>query len=273
MPFSTGDIDAIAAEAFALLGTGQQTTPFTARYPDLTLADTYRVTPVLHRLRQGRGERAVGRKIGFTNRTIWPQYNVYAPIWNYIYDRTVFDLADATGGFSLAGLSEPRIEPEIVLHFEKAPAPGMDEVALLGCIDWIAHGFEIVQSIFPGWKFLTPDTVAAYGLHGACLIGTRHSVGGHEIAWLERLNNFQLELSCNGQSRGVGKSSDVLDGPLSALRHLNNLLADDKINPPLAAGEIITTGTITNAFAVQLGETWSTRLDGIDLPGNTLTFK
>jgi 2-oxo-3-hexenedioate decarboxylase len=47
----------------------------------------------------------------------------------------------------------------------------MDETALLACIDWVAHGFELVQSIFPGWKFSAPDAAAAFGLHGALLIG------------------------------------------------------------------------------------------------------
>jgi hypothetical protein len=61
----------------------------------------------------------------------------------------------------------PRIESEIIFKLALAPAPGMDETALLACIDWVGHGFEIVQSIFPGWKFSAPDAVAAFGLHGA----------------------------------------------------------------------------------------------------------
>ena len=56
------------------------------------VAEAYRVTQLVRKLREQRGERPVGRKIGFTNRTIWPQYNVYAPIWGYMYDKTVFDL-------------------------------------------------------------------------------------------------------------------------------------------------------------------------------------
>ena len=57
---------------------------------------------------------AMGRKIGFTNRTIWDEYQIGAPMWGYIYDRTVHDLADVEATVSLAGLAEPRIEPEII---------------------------------------------------------------------------------------------------------------------------------------------------------------
>lgn len=273
MVISTADIDAIASEAFALLGTGRQTEPFSRRRDDFDLSTAYRVTPVLRRLREGRGERVVGRKIGFTNRTIWPEYGVYAPIWGYMYDRTVFDLAEVADGFSLREMPEPRIEPEILLHFARAPVPGMDEAGLLSCIDWIAHGFELVQSIFPGWKFVAADTVAAYGLHGAYFIGERHGIDGNRGDWLKALCNFRIELFRNGQSAGRGTSTDVLDGPLTALKHLNDLLAADPGNPPLAAGEMITTGTLTAAFPVSPGETWSTKLDGIALPGLSLALK
>ena len=102
---------------------------------------------MLNRKREERGEKRVGRKIGFTNRTIWEEYKVYAPIWGYVYKYTLHELSNTTS-LSLAGLAEPRIEPEIVFGLAGAPDPEMDEAALLSCVEWVAHGFEIVQSIF-----------------------------------------------------------------------------------------------------------------------------
>ena len=87
------DVEDIAAEAFAVLGTGRQIAPFSKACPDLGLADAYRVTAAVRARREARGERPIGRKIGFTNRTIWAEYGVYAPIWGYVYDSTVRDLA------------------------------------------------------------------------------------------------------------------------------------------------------------------------------------
>ena len=66
--------------------------------------------------------------------------------------------------------------------------------------------------------------------------------------------------------------SNVLDGPVSALRHLVQLLAQDANSPPLAAGEIVTTGTLTRAMPIEAGETWSTKLRGIPLEGISLRF-
>ena len=148
-----------------------QVAPFSSRHPDFELEDAYRVTAAVRALRERRGERPVGRKIGFANRTIWAEYNVHAPMWGYVYDRTVHDLPKEGMDVSVRDLAEPRIEPEIAFGLVAAPAAGMNKQALLGCIDWVAHGFEIVQSIFPNWTFLAADTIAAYGLHGALLSG------------------------------------------------------------------------------------------------------
>jgi 2-oxo-3-hexenedioate decarboxylase len=43
--------------------------------------------------------------------------------------------------------------------------------------------------------------------------------------------------------------------------------------PPLAAGEVVTTGSLTSALLVAPGETWSTTLSGIALPPLAITFK
>ncbi|MCD6058949.1 MAG: Hydratase/decarboxylase [Thermomicrobiales bacterium] len=50
------------------------------------------------------------------------------------------------------------------------------------------------------------------------------------------------------------------------------MLASDPVNPPLAAGEIVTTGTLTRAFPVATGETWATELTGIALDGIAIRF-
>jgi len=259
----------IAAEVFGVLGTGRQINPFSARFPAFSLEDAYRVTAAVQGLRETRGETAVGRKIGFTNRTTWPDY---APMWGYVYDRTVYDLAAIEGSLSLVGLAEPRIEPKLVFRLAAAPTPGMDERALLGCVDAVAHGFEVVQSIFPGWAFTAPDAVAAYGVHGALLLGPWHPVAAHEDAWEQALSTFSVELVCDEKMVDQGQASNVLGGPLTALRHLIDLLARDPINPPLAAGEIITTGTLTRVPPVGPGDIWSTALTGLALDGIRVRF-
>ena len=84
------DIQAVAAEAFATLDTGRQIEPFSSRLSSFNLDDAYRVTAAVRKMREARGEQPVGRKIGFTNPTVW----TYAPMWGYVYNRTVHNLSE-----------------------------------------------------------------------------------------------------------------------------------------------------------------------------------
>ena len=266
------DHDAIAAEVLDALAGHRQIAPFSERMPGFAMADAYGVTAALRRMREARGERWAGRKIGFTNRGIWEEYNVRAPIWGGMFDSTVFELGN--GAFDLSPLLEPRIEPEIVFGLAAAPEPGMDEAALLGCIGWVAHGFEIVQSIYPGWRFAAPDTVAGLGMHGALGIGPRQAIADVPVGgWLEALSGFTITLTRDGEVTDTGGGANVLGGPLTPLRHLVEMLTDDPHNPPLAAGEIVTTGTLTRAFPVAPGERWTTAIEGLPIKGIEIVFE
>ncbi len=273
MPFSLSAIDNAAAHVLNALDERRSIAPLTLQDTGLGLDDARRISRAVTRLRQARGEHPVGRKIGFTNRTIWDEYGVHHPIDGPMYDTTVSQIAGAVTGISLARFVEPRIEPEIVLGLRSEPEPGMDEATLMGCIDWIAHGFEIVQSLFPDWKFKGADCIAAFGLHGALLCGPQTAItSSNGAAILRALTEFSLTIRCNGEVMDKGHAANVLGGPVSALRHLVEAIAQDAEASPLAAGDIITTGTITRAFPVHPGERWTTSIDGLALPGLDVAF-
>ena len=122
----TATLSGIAGNVLAALEGRQQVTPFSARIDGFRLPDAYRVAAEVRARRVARGERPVGRKIGFTNRTIWAEYDVWAPIWGTVYDTTVQRLAGPQALFALARMIEPRIEPEIVFGLAHAPEAGMD---------------------------------------------------------------------------------------------------------------------------------------------------
>jgi 2-oxo-3-hexenedioate decarboxylase len=239
--------------------------PLTA-FCGIELPQAYAIVAEMKRLRTARGEKVLGRKIGFTNRTIWDEYKVFAPIWGYMYDTTLFD-ASAARNVDLSKFAEPRIEPEIAFGFERTPEAGMSPAQILDCIDWISHGFEIVQSHYPDWKFAAPDTVANNALHGAFYLGEKLSVANDRAAWLNALTDFEIVLYRDEALVDTGHARNVLDGPLFAIKHLLDLLQDDPHNPPVAAGEIITTGTVTRAWPMASGESWRTEVHGLKLPG------
>jgi 2-oxo-3-hexenedioate decarboxylase len=83
---------------------------------------------------------------------------------------------------------------------------------------------------------------------------------------------FQIALTRDDADVANGSGANVLDGPLSALRHLVNLLENDPSNRNLSAGEIVSTGTLTRALPIMPGERWSTKLSGIQISGINLTL-
>jgi 2-oxo-3-hexenedioate decarboxylase len=271
-PIETLDVKTVADEAVASLAGHSQISTFTSRPDGLTLAQAYRVTPLLRAAFEARGEKITGRKIGFTNREMWKVYGVHSPIWGYITNSTTHELA-STRALRIKDFVEPRIEPEIIFGLKAAPLPGMSEAALLDCIEWVALGYEVVQSIYPGWKFAAPDAVAAHCVHGALLIGARHAIAPRKTAWQHELASFTVELYCNDTLSQRGSGALVLDSPLLALRSLIELLANDAYNPPLCAGDIISTGTLTLAMPVSAGESWTAKVSGISLEDIALRFE
>jgi 2-oxo-3-hexenedioate decarboxylase len=262
----------VADEVLASLAGHFQIPTFSSRPDGLTLDQAYRVMPLLRAAFEARGEKIVGRKIGFTNRDMWKVYGVQSPIWGYATDHTTRELAYSQV-MRVKDFVEPRIEPEIMFGLKAAPLPGMNDAALLDCIEWVSLGYEIVQSIFPNWKFSAPDAVAANCVHGALVIGTRHAIARRKNEWQHELATFKVELYCDGKLSQCGSGTLVLGSPVLALRRLVELLAKDSYSPPLCPGEIISTGTLTLAMPVSAGESWTTKVSGIPLEEITVRFE
>jgi 2-keto-4-pentenoate hydratase len=266
------DLALIAREVKNAQDHSLQLEPITARHSGFDVNDAYAVARTIHDEHMAQGARPLGRKIGFTNPAMWARYGVGAPVWAYMYNSTLRYLTPATASCSLWRFVAPKIEPEIVFHFHAAPPQGGGLDAILACIDWVAHGFEIVQSHYPGWKFQAADAVADWGMHATLLIGEPHPVKDFGAGLQDALEAFTIELACDGELLETGKGANVLGSPLAAVSHLVSVLAAQSPSQPIQAGEIITTGTITAAYDVRPGQAWQTTLQGIALEGLSLRF-
>lgn len=238
-------------ELIALHAAPSEVAPFSQRYPGLTPEAGYAAARRLHEHRLAQGWKPVGRKIGFTNRTLWQRYGVHEPMWGWVYDRTLIQAADNRANVSLIGLVQPRIEPEIAFKLGKNLE-----------VEWMAHTVEIVQCHHPQWKVTIADCTADNGLHGRLIVGTPTPLAGDLAAAQARL--FKGDRLVD---EGIG--ANVLGGPMLSLAHLVELL---KRHPdaPLRPGEIISTGVLTDAHPVARGDAWRTEVTGF--PGLSLAF-
>src|SRR3954469_6541795 len=127
------DLETIADALIAAYDTATTLPPITASAPDFSVADAYAVLHDIETQRRAQGWTTVGRKIGFTNRTIWPRYGVYQPMWAHVWAHTVHFAPDGKAVLPLHGLVQPRIEPEVVFKL-KGPVPLTgDAAAVLAC--------------------------------------------------------------------------------------------------------------------------------------------
>jgi 2-oxo-3-hexenedioate decarboxylase len=241
----------LARELIDLHEKPREVPPFSQRYSPLTAESGYAAAWRLHEHRLAQGWRPVGRKIGFTNRTLWDRYGVHEPLWGWVYDRTLIEAQDNKANVSLTNLVQPRIEPEIAFKLSKSLA-----------VEWMAHSVEIVQCHHPQWKFAIADCTADNGLHGRLIVGTPIPLAGD-------LAKAEARLFKGDQQVDKGVGANVLGGPLLSLAHLVELLKGHP-HAPLRPGEIITTGVLTDAHPVARGDTWRTEVTGF--PGLSLRF-
>jgi 2-keto-4-pentenoate hydratase len=239
----------------------------------LDLPAAYERSLTLRQLRIARGERPVGYKVGFTNRNIWPRYGVFAPIWGPVWDTTVA-FCDGAGILPLAKACQPRLEPEAVFGMAATPPANATLDDLLACVEWVAPGFEVVQSHLPNWVFKAPDTVADGGLHAALLVGAKVAVSQMPRTAVEfdaLLARSRVVLRNGERTVEEGVGANVLDGPLHALHHFLEALRQCPGATDLLPGDVVTTGTWTDAWPVVAGERWTAEFDG-PLPPLQVTF-
>jgi len=244
---------------------------FASRHPGLTPAQGYAAARTLHEHRLARGWKPVGRKIGFTNRTLWQRYGVHEPMWGTVYDRTFIQAEKDRATVPLEGLVQPRIEPEIAFKLKSVPRSS-DPAELLGCIEWMAHSVEIVQCHLRDWTFTLADCCADNGLHGRLIVGTPVPVG--DVPGLvEKLPKVEAKLFKGDEPKDRGVGANVLGSPLLSLGYFVDLLRKQPEAEQLRAGEIITTGVLTDAHPVTPGEAWHTEISGLPLKGLAITFR
>jgi 2-keto-4-pentenoate hydratase len=217
------------------------------------------------RLRQTEGRTSVGLKVGFANKAMWRALKLETVVWAHMYNDSVRYAGGNHESLSLLHMVAPKIEPEIVLKVKEPLTGSTDAAAILSHVEWIALGFEIIDCVFPDWKFQPVDFVAALGLHKALIVGEPHSVTTAAIPKLaEELPAFKLRLSRDGQmvEEGFGKNS--LRSPALCLGELARVR-------PLQPGELVSSGTLTTSTLIAAGEEWTAEVEGIDLPPLTLS--
>jgi 2-keto-4-pentenoate hydratase len=268
------DIRELATELLAARAKGQpvESRP-SSRDSEFDLPAAYQVEAELARLRRASGQKTVGRKIGFTNKAAWPKLDLDTIVWGHIYNDTIHYASGNHFTLPIGQMVAPKIEPEIVFKLKSGldPALAADPVKALEAVEWLALGFEIVDCPYPNWRYRPADMVAAFGFHGASIIGDPSPLKNPgQLAG--QLAGFRLKLLKNGQVAAEGAGKNVFDSPALCLGQLARTINAQAGVDPLEAGEIISSGTITDATPVAIGEEWTAVVEGLNLPSLSVKF-
>jgi len=247
----------------------------------ISVDDAYDIAKCIMEHRIAQGDVLIGRKIGFSNRKVWPLHEEIGPvsetIWAPLFESGVEFAMDNVALHSLKKAQQPRIEPEIVFKLARTPGANISIEEMADCLEWMAHGFEVVVSPYPDWHFEAADAIAAFGLHRTLIVGEPKLLSSQTRRNLAQvLGCATVSVSCSDKGgtalRAAGFGSDVLDSPLHALWNLHQQLQNQSIFAPLQAGELIATGSWTDPLPVKRGEIWSSAFSQISLSGLNLSF-
>ena len=267
------DIHALARELAEARTEGRViSTPPSSRGVGFELAMAYAVENELVRTRRAAGHKTVGIKVGYANKAMWRVLKLDTLVWAHMYDDTVHDAKGNEATLSVARMISPKIEPEIVFKMKAPLAAGVSEpAAALEAVEWLALGFEIIDCPFAEWKFQPADFVAAYGLHAALIVGEPRAVTAANIAELvEQLPTFTVRLSKDGQLVADGSGRNSLRSPALCLAELASAMAKQDSVQPLVAGDLVSSGTLTESTAIAPGATWTASVEGLALPALTV---
>jgi 2-oxo-3-hexenedioate decarboxylase len=236
------------------------------------LPAAYAVEAELARLGRAAGRTTVGRKVGFANKAMWRVLKLETLVWAHMYDDTVQYATNGASLLSVARMYSPKIEPEIVFRLKRPlVSADLEPAAVLEAVEWLALGFEIIDCVFPDWKFQPADFVASFGLHAALVVGEPRAVEPAVIPTLvEQLPRFKLRLMKNGELVEEGSGKSALRSPAFCLGELAGAIARQAGAEPLAADELISSGTLTASYPIAPGETWRAGVEELDLPDLTI---
>lgn len=265
------NLHVLAAQIIQAQDNNSQLNTISSSGRELSMHEAYKVSWLVHEVRLRSGWKPIGRKIGFTNRDMWSLFGVAQPVWSFVYDRT-YEEINSTCSCPLLDLVQPKIEPELVLCMRAAPSVGAGEEEVLDCVEWIAHGIEMVQCHYPDWKFTSTDAVCDSSFHGKLFVGRKRLVPRDHLEVSAMLKACEVTLYRGEERVEVGHGRNALGSPLLAVTSLIEAIHREGSVYPILPGEIITTGTITKAYSVNPREQWRTEFSQNEFTGLTINF-
>ena len=230
--------------------------PFTRTNPFLGVETAYQAQALFVAHRVQAGERVVGVKLGLTSKVKRLTLGIHEPVYGRLTTGMVVPFGEP---LPLAGLINPRAEPEIAFLFARSLGAHVTVTEVLGAIEAVLPAIEIVDSRYSE-SFRLPDSVADNAGAARIVLGP-----------LGRKPRDLVDLSvlgCVFRHRGgidTAAGGAVMGHPAKAIVWLASALAGR--GEQLREGEIVLSGGLTASVRLRPGVTVTAEFDGLDPVG------
>ena len=215
-----------------------------SRPVDLTIPQAYELQGEIARLREERGEKIIGYKIGCTSKPIQEQLGMGEPIFGRIFDTGFFRSGVQLSYARYANLA---VEGELALRLSKDLAGSFPtEEECVGAIAAVFPVIELHHYVLHEARSSGPELIASNGMHaGFVLVEETPRPCPSELV-------HGICIRINGARVGAVEGSGMFARASESLRWLVGRLAG--IGLSLREGQIILTGSPMHLFPVRLGD-------------------
>jgi 2-keto-4-pentenoate hydratase len=224
----------------------------------------YQVQSRWSELREERGERVIGHKIGLTSAAMREQMGVGEPDYGRLWESRFYPAEDGTATIPADVFVQPRLEGELAFLIGKPLAgAGCTVEQVLAATEAVAVAAEIVDSRIADWRISLVDTIADNASYGAFTLGPWDAGLIHAD-----LRTIGMLMSRNGEPEVEAVGHAVLGHPAQAVAWLASTLAGFGV--AMAPGDVVLSGALGRSVPAVRGDEFLLETHG--QPPLTVTF-
>ncbi|GAA1927300.1 2-oxo-hepta-3-ene-1,7-dioic acid hydratase [Brevibacterium antiquum] len=218
----------------------------TAKYPDMTVEDSYAVQNEWRRRGEASGRRLIGHKIGLTSKPMQQATGISEPDYGAIFADQVYDTGSVIDHSQYSGV---RVEVELAFVLkDELRGPDISLIDVLRATEYVVPALEVLSSRIEMEGRTIVDTISDNAALGAMVLG------GNPVAVdAVDLRRVGALLYRNESVEDSGLAAAVLDHPARGIVWLANKLAEH--GDILQAGETVLAGSFTRPMWVSPGDT------------------
>jgi 2-keto-4-pentenoate hydratase len=211
---------------------------------ELNTEQAYALQGEVARLREARGERIVGYKIGCTSPVIREQVGIREPIFGRLFDTNCVPDGARIEHARFANLGA---EGELAIRLSRdLPGSPLPDEEYVAAVESVFPVIELHHYALPADRHPAVPLIASGGMHAGLVLPVRETLCSDRIPVVT-----ELEVSINDRIVDATKEPWTMGGPAATLRWLSARLAGWGLQ--LLRGQVILTGSALPLFPIGPG--------------------